>query len=160
MTNKVTSEHQKHVLHLTIDGKRFDWHHEYITGAELKKLGKIHEEDDIFLVIKKPWDDELITNEARVNLARPEIEHFISKEHPVKISLIVNGREKQWEKRKISFGQIVDLALGSMENNPNRVVTVTFDRGPHENPEGSMIVGNIVFVKNKMIFNVTATDKS
>jgi 3-phosphoglycerate kinase len=153
-------EHQKHVLHLTIDGKRFDWHQQYITGAELKRLGKIHQEDEILLLVKKPWHDELIVNDARVNLARPEIEHFVSKEKHVIVSLIVNSREKQWDKRKISFEQIVSLALGSWVNNPNSVVTVTFDRGPKENQEGSMVEGDVVFVKNKMIFNVTPTDKS
>jgi hypothetical protein len=160
MTEKVTTEHRKHVLRFTIDGKHYDSHQEYITGAELKKLGKIHAEDDILLVIKQPWENQVITNDEKVNLARPGMEHFISKENPVKMSFIVNGREKQWDKRKISFEEVVVLALGAWDSNPNRVVTVTYDRGSHENPEGSMLRGDIVFVKNKMIFNVTSTDKS
>jgi hypothetical protein len=77
-----------------------------------------------------------------------------------KIILIVNGREKEWNKRKISFEEAVILAYGNYDISPNKVFTVTYDRGPHQNPEGSMVYGDIVFVKNKMIFNVTATDKS
>ncbi len=74
--------------------------------------------------------------------------------------LIVNGREKQWAEKTITFEQVVILAFGSYDNNQNKVYTVTYDRGPHENPEGSMVKGDSVLIKNKMIFNVTATDKS
>jgi hypothetical protein len=74
--------------------------------------------------------------------------------------LIVNLKEKAWPERKIGFEQVVILAYGSYDPSPNKVYTITYDRGPHENPEGSMIRGDEVFVKNKMIFNVTSTDKS
>lgn len=74
--------------------------------------------------------------------------------------LIVNGRDKTWSEKEISFENAVILAFGSYDANPNKVYTVTYDRGPHQNPEGSMVFGDVVFTKNKMIFNVTATDKS
>jgi len=77
-----------------------------------------------------------------------------------KLILIVNGREKDWNMEQISFEETVILAFGTYDNNPNKVFTVTYDRGPHQNPEGSMVYGDTVLVKNKMIFNVTATDKS
>ena len=152
--------HASHVLNFQINGKHYQWHEQYITGAQLRQLGKIKKDDDIFLVIKKPWEDELISDDTRVNLARPEIEHFVSKEKPVKVIVVVNGREKSWTEKTISFEQLVILAFGSYDNNPNKVYTVTYDKGPNENRAGSMVVGDKVFVKNKMIFNVTATDKS
>jgi hypothetical protein len=148
------------ILELTINGKHYNWEQQYIAGSEIRELDNIPKEDEIFLAIKKPWEDELIMDETRVNLARPEIEHFFSKEKEVKVTLIVNGREKTWNQRTITFEQVVKLALGSYDGNPNKVYTVTYDRGPHENPEGAMVKGDKVFVKNKMIFNVTATDKS
>jgi len=52
------------------------------------------------------------------------------------------------------------LAFENYDQNPNKVYTVTYDRGPHANPEGSMVRGDKVFTTNKMIFNVTSTDKS
>lgn len=161
-TNNINKneEDSKPVLHLIINNKRYDWHQEYITGAEIRKMGNIPADDEIFLAIKKPWDDEPIMDETTINLARPEIEHFYSKEKPHDVSLIVNGREKPWAENEISFEQVVVLAFGSYDNNPNKVYTVTYDRGPRQNPEGSMVRGTKVFVKNKMIFNVTATDKS
>ncbi len=152
--------HVSHVLNLQINGKHFQWHEQYITGAQLRQLGKIAKDDDIFLVIKKPWEDELIADDTSVDLARPGLEHFISKEKPVKVIIVVNGRDKSWTEKTISFEQLVILAFGSYDNNPNKVYTVTYDKGPKENREGSMVVGDKVFVKNKMIFNVTATDKS
>jgi hypothetical protein len=152
--------HGKHSLHLTINEKTYDWHQQYISGAELRQLGHIPNDDDIFLMIKRPWEDELIKDDSIVNLARPEIEHFVSKCKQVKIRIIMNGREKEWDEKTITFEQVVILAFGAYDNNPNKVYTVTYDRGPHQNPAGSMVRGDQVVVKNKMIFNATATDKS
>lgn len=160
--NNIHSGHanEKHALTVRINDHTFDWPQQYITGAEIRKLGNISAEDEIFLKIKEPWEDELVTDVTQVDLARPGIEHFYSKEKPGKIDLIVNGRQKPWAERNISFEQVVILAFGTYDNNPNKVYTVTYDRGPRENPEGPMIKGDKVIVKNKMIFNVTATDKS
>lgn len=151
---------KKPPLHFTINGKAFEWHQEYILGAEVRKLGNIPADDNIFLAIKKPWEDEPISDETKVNLARPEIEHFYSRDKHHKIELIVNGRPKPWKERTITFEQVVVLAFGSYDPNPCKVYTVTYDKGPHENPEGTMVKGDRVCVKDKMIFNVTATDKS
>ena len=148
---------EKKVLHLSINGKSYVWHQQYITGAELRKLGHISNEDDVFLAIKKPWENEHILDDTKVDLARPQIEHFFSK---LTIVLIVNGREKSWDEKTITFEQAVVLAFGSYDSNPNKVYTVTYDRGPIKNEEGSLVKGETIFVKNKMILNVTATDKS
>lgn len=151
---------EKNKLELKINGKQFNWEQQYITGAEIRKLGNIPIEDEIFLAIKKPWEDEPIPDDKKVNLARPEIEHFYSKDKDFKIILIVNGRQKPWAEKTITFEQVVVSAFGTYDPNPDKVYTVTYDKGPHENPEGSMVKGDKVFVKDKMIFNVTATDKS
>lgn len=153
-------EQGKAALHLNINGKEYEWHQEYITGAEIRKLGNIPAEDEIFLAIKKPWEDEPIPDDKQVNLARPEIEHFYSKDKDYKITLIVNGRPKLWIEKTIKFEQVVVLAFGTYDSRPDKIYTVTYDKGPHENPEGSMVRGEMVYVKDKMIFNATATDKS
>lgn len=153
-------EHGEHVLNFTIDGKEYSWNKEYITGTEIRKLAHIPEENDIWLVIKKPWEDELINNDSRVNLARPEIEHFISKEKHVDVEIIVNGRPVKWDKKQISFVEVITIAYGEYVDKPTMVYTVGYEDGPKENREGSMYKGTTVFVKNKMIFHATATDKS
>ena len=153
-------EHGEHVLRLTINGKHFEWDRQYILGSEVRRLGIIPKENHIFLAIKKPWEDEPIPDDKQVNLARPEIEHFYSKDNHHLITLYVNGRPKSWGEKILTFEQSVILALGSYDPNPNKVYTVTYDRGPRENPEGTMVIGDKVIVKDKMIFNVTCTDKS
>jgi hypothetical protein len=72
----------------------------------------------------------------------------------------VNLKEKPWAEKKIKFEQVVVLAYGSYDTNQNKVYTITYDRGPHQNPEGSMVKDDRVFVKDKMIFNVKQADKS
>lgn len=153
-------EHDNRVLELTINGKRYEWKYQYITGAEIRSLENIPHDDEIFLAVTKPWQDEPISDDKQVNLARPEIEYFYSKDKHYKIMLIVNGRPKPWEERAITFEQVVVLAFGSYDSNPNRVYTVTYDRGPYENLEGTMVKEDKVLTKDKMIFNVTCTDKS
>lgn len=158
--NNQTPEHGKPILHLTINDKKYEWHQQYITGGEVRKLGNIHPEDGIFLAIKKPWEDESIQDDARVDLARPGIEHFYSKDKHREITLIVNGRPKPWAERSITFEEVVALAFGSYDPNPNKAYTVTYDKGPHQNPEGALVIGTKVFVKDRMVFNATCTDKS
>jgi len=151
-------EHGKPVLYLIINEKRYEWHKEYITGEEIRELGNIPPDEEIFLAIKKPWEDESIPNDKQVNLARPEIEHFYS--NPKEVIIVVNGTPHKWEKPKISFKEVIILAFGQYINKPTMVYTVAYEDGPKLNHEGSMFVDQEVFVINKMIFHATATDKS
>lgn len=150
----------KEVLHFTLNEKRYEWKQQYIKGSELRKLGNIPKEDEIFLAIAKPWPDEPIPDNKEVNLARPEVEHFYSKEKHFKVTLIVNLKEKSWNEKIITFEQVVALAYGSHDASEAVGYTVTYDRGPRQNPEGTMDKGDKVFVKDKMIFNVKKTDRS
>ena len=145
-------------LALVINGKRHEWREQYITGAQVRKLGEIPEEDEIFLAVKKPWEDEVIKNDTKVDLARPGIEHFYSKKHDVHI--YVNAEIKPWKEKEISFVEVVVLAFGSYNENPNVVYTVKYSHGPKENPEGIMVNGVKVYVKNDMLFVAKMSDKS
>src|SRR5882724_2946187 len=151
---------EKKVLHLEINGQKHEWFHQYITGSEIWKLGDIPADDEIFLKIGKPWDDELIMDATKVDLARPGLEHFFSHEAPKDTKIIVNGREKDWDKREISFQEVIILAFTKYIDKPTMVYTVAYEDGPRQNPEGSMVRGETIFIKNKMIFHATATDKS
>jgi hypothetical protein len=151
-------EHGNRVLELTINGKKYEWNQQYIIGTELRKLGHISKDEEIFLAIKKPWEDEPIPDDKSVNLARPEIEHFYSKAKEVIV--VVNGTPHKWAKEKISFKEVIVLAFGQYIDKPTMVYTVAYEDGPRQNPEGSMFAGQEVFVKHKMIFNASATDKS
>lgn len=80
--------------------------------------------------------------------------------HAKPITIIVNGREQEWGEQEISFDQVIVLAFGSGSSNPNTAYTVTYKRGHGSKPEGILVQGESVKVKEGMVFNATATDKS
>jgi hypothetical protein len=75
-------------------------------------------------------------------------------------TIIVNGREKIVTTKELSFSEIVALAFDPPPTGQNIVFTITYRRGHGNKPEGSLTEGETVKVKEGMIFNVTATDKS
>ncbi|MFD0940189.1 multiubiquitin domain-containing protein [Pedobacter boryungensis] len=86
----------KNILQLVINGKHFVWDKQYITGKEIKELGGISLEDELYLSIRKPWEDELVENHEEINLARPGIEHFVSKSKK-HVKLIIQTPKGKWE---------------------------------------------------------------
>jgi hypothetical protein len=85
----------------------------------------------------------------------------VEKHDPKTFTIIVNARERTVTGPEITFEQVVKLAF---ENQPppgsDVVFTVTYRRGIGEKPEGSLIEGHSVKVKEGMVFNVTETSKS
>ena len=94
-----------------------------------------------------------------VDLREPGIEHFVSIQTKA-ISIIVNGREKTVEGKKLSFSDLIRLAFENPPIGENICFTVSFRNGPKKNPEGTMVEADRVKIKCGMVFNVTATDKS
>ena len=80
--------------------------------------------------------------------------------HDKEYTIIVNARPKVVTKKELSFAEIVALAFDNPPQGPNIVITVTYRRGEGNKPEGSLVEGETVRIKEGMIFNVTATDKS
>lgn len=76
------------------------------------------------------------------------------------ITIVVNAREKTVAKEETTFEEIIALAYENPPRGPNWVFTVTYHRGQGNKPEGSLVPGGTVKVKEGMVFNVTATDKS
>lgn len=106
----MNSNNNKQVLHLTIDGKQYEWHSQYITGAEVKKLGNIPVECELFLAIKKPWEDELIKDEIQVDLARPGLEHFFhKKKHEDLVSIFIKKKEYKVKPGKYTANEIKNI---------------------------------------------------
>ena len=150
----------KKKLKFFINAKPFTWYKQYIRGIQIRELGNIPAEDIIFLDLKEGWQDDEILDDEVVDLARPGKEKFLSKPIHTELTIIVNARPHIWKEANISFEQLIALAFGSYDNNPNKGYTVTYSRGWDPKSEGTMVKGAVVRVKNKMIFDVTATDKS
>ncbi len=83
-----------------------------------------------------------------------------TKENAKTVEIIVNGRPKTVEKEELSFDEIIALAFDDPPSGPYIFFTITYRRGSGSKPEGSLVKGEAVKVKDGMIFNVTATDKS
>lgn len=82
------------------------------------------------------------------------------KEHDKTVTIIVNGRKKEVSEKELSYEQIVDIAFnGNPPKGENVVITVTFSKG-EDGKQGTLLPGQKVKVKDGMVFNVTATDKS
>ena len=212
------------ILQYVIEGKTFKTTEQYITGVELKTQGGIPLEVELYLAIKKPFEDELIENDTRVNLARPDIEQFFVKKKlryyineieyvsykqwisgaelrekggvpanmdiylkvdegwvddfieddelvdlarpgkerfytkPRECTIYVNTKAFEWEKRTISYEEVIRLAFGNI--NASTSYTITYSKGYSPKEDGFLVEGQIVDVKHKMQFDVTATTKS
>jgi hypothetical protein len=73
--------------------------------------------------------------------------------------IFVNAKRKPWDQDTISYTQVVDLAYPP-PHTPTEIFTVQYSRGPKENPQGTLVDGQSVKIKNGMVFDVTRTDKS
>lgn len=74
--------------------------------------------------------------------------------------IIANGREKVVTQKELTFAEVVALAFDNPPSGPCISFTITYRRGHGNKPEGTLTDGERVKVKDGMIFNVTATDKS
>lgn len=81
-------------------------------------------------------------------------------DHSKEFTIIVNARQKVVTEKELSFAEITDLGFDTPPTGQNIIFTVTYRRGEGNKPEGSLYEGESVKIKEGMIFNVTATDKS
>lgn len=77
------------------------------------------------------------------------------------ITIVVNGRAKQWKKKEITFEELVQLAFEHPPHGNDTIFSVTYRKGGNPNrPDGVMVEGDSVKVKDGTIFNVSATNRS
>lgn len=75
-------------------------------------------------------------------------------------TVIINAKPYDVEGKEISYTQVVNLAYNnSPPTGPNFIITVSYSRGEH-GEEGTMLPGDSVKLKSKMVFDVSATDRS
>jgi hypothetical protein len=90
----IESFYVRSALPLIIEGKQYQWKKQFITGAELRKLAGLRPHDEIFLLLQRPYDDEIIEDKTSVDLARPGIEHFRvkKKDEDIIVSIRINDK--------------------------------------------------------------------
>ncbi len=99
---------KNNTIKFIINDKHFESDEQYILGAKVRAIGNISKDDEIFLAIKRPWEDESIADDTKVDLARPGIEHFFSKKHGEEklVSIYVDNIEKKISRGKHSVAEI------------------------------------------------------
>ena len=154
-------EHREieHRVRVHIDQKPYDSPNP-TTGEALYRLGEVLPGNELFREVEGDHEDPVVPEE-------PEPIHLLEDEHfhsgppqPKKFRIIVNGQQKVVTTRTVTFEEIVRLAFPTPPDGSNILYTVSYEDGPRANPQGSMRAGQTVKVKDGMIFNVTATDKS
>jgi hypothetical protein len=93
-------------------------------------------------------------------MSNPQDNKHEDQGHDKVLTIIVNARPKEVTTKELSFAQVVALAFESPPAGENIVFTVTYRKGEGNKPEGTLVEGDTVKIKDGMIFNVTATDKS
>lgn len=113
----------KNILRFSINEKRYKWYEQYITGAQLKKLGGISPNENIFLSIAKPWEDELVKDEDSIDLARPSVEHFYSKKcEDDFVKIKVNNLEYDIRKGNHRVAEIKELGKVSLAHELEQLI--------------------------------------
>ena len=143
---------------LELDDRVIEWGATRISGLTLKKLA------DVDLLTFAVWldarggKDRMIGDAEFFDLSAPGVERFYTALRTITVK--VNTRPHQVHTETLTFDQVVKLAFADAATTDSRVYTVTFKRGPASNPEGTVVEGGSVQIKDGMLFNVTFTDKS
>jgi len=75
-------------------------------------------------------------------------------------SIIINARERAVEDEELTFDQIVDLAFPDGPKGEFICYTIRYQRAGGRKPEGKLVAGGVVKVRDGTVFNVAYTDKS
>jgi len=137
------------------DQCKLDFDQREVTGRQIKEAAKLSLDTELAVDREDGFDS--IANDEKLTIRDGERFVVIHKD----IILIVNGRQKVWHEKHISFRQVVELAYGSDAfKNPDIIYRVTYTHGPKRNSKGTMVDGDVVHVKSGMIFNATHTNRS
>lgn len=128
------------------------------TGAALYTLGNVPAGLELYREVTGDREDADIENGTET-VHLKEDQHFHSGP-PKAYTIYVNGQKKVIATKTVTFDEIVKLAYPTPPTGDNILYTISYEDGPPANPQGSLKEGGKVKVKNGMIFNVTATDKS
>jgi hypothetical protein len=89
------------------------------------------------------------------------VEDTQSKDKSKTVTIVVNGEPMTVPKKDdLTFDEVVDLAFNPRPIGDQIVYEITFWRGHGSKPEGHLVEGGSVKLKDGMVFNVTYTDKS
>ncbi|MGI4880728.1 MAG: multiubiquitin domain-containing protein [Janthinobacterium lividum] len=146
------------VYSFTVNELGWEWGAASIGEADIRHYAGIPEDHEIF---SDDDPDTAISRGGELRLSDRGVEHFRSRKAVSKtVEIVVNGRDREVPRGDITFEKVIAIAFPDKPTGPNVAFTVTYRKGPHERPEGSLIAGQSVHVREGMVFNATCTDKS
>lgn len=94
-------------------------------------------------------------------LEKEKNQHHGGDDHQKKMTIvIINAAPHSVMEKELTYEQVVNLAYNNTPpTGPNVVITVTYSRGEN-GKSGTMLPGDKVKIKERMVFDVTATDRS
>lgn len=149
-------EHGK-ITRIHIDQHRYESPNP-TTGEALYALGQVQAGLLLYREVTGDREDQPVQNGPETVHLR-EDEHFHSGP-PRSITIIVEGTPHDWSEPSITYAQVVTLFNPGYPQHPEILYSVTYKRGPKENPEGILPPTGSVEVKSRMVFNVSPTGQS
>ena len=84
----------------------------------------------------------------------------MAKDEKKEVTIYVEGTPHPWPKGEISYEEVVTLEEPGYANNPSIIYSVTYKRGVGNKPEGTLVAGASVKIKDGMRFSVSETGQS
>ena len=144
-----------HLVRIHIDREAFE-SPDLTTGEALYELAQIAKHREIFLEVSGDHEDTPIPRDGTVIHMKKD-DHFYSQKA---VTISVNGEPHETMETRLSFEDLVKIAYPVPPTGEIIEFTITYRNGPSVNPKGTLTAGHTVKIKNKMIFDVTPTDRS
>jgi hypothetical protein len=146
------------VFSFTLLERGWEWGAETILESELREYGEVPYDYDIVLDKAR---DKVIERGATISLTGKGAEQFITRPTPPReVTIRVNGRKRTVPVGQITYETVVRLAFPNAVPNPDVIYTVGYRHGGPANPEGSLVAGQFVEVREGMVFLATPTNRS
>ena len=142
-------------------GKPYSWPTPIINEADIRRIGQVPDDEDLYLDLPGHWRDALIERGANIDLSTPGMDKFITRKkgHEYECTIYINSNAFKYDQPTISYEQVASFAYGK-DYDPNRVYSMAYSKGPSENVEGLMSKGKVVYVTNGMEFDVAISHQS
>lgn len=76
------------------------------------------------------------------------------------VTIVVEGTPHEWPKEEITYAEVVTLEVPDYAQHPEITYSVSYKRGHGNKPEGILVPGASVKVKEGMVFYVSETGQS
>lgn len=143
-----------------VDGLSMVWPQKTLAGRYIKTLVGKDGPDIELLLEREDQPDKIIGEDELVRLSGEGVEKFKTRRVKASVTIIVEGTPHQWTKNKISYDEVVTLEVPDYAQHPDITYSVKYTGGPGNRPEGALVKGESVRVKDGMVFSVSETGQS